>query len=264
MKKLLGLVLTTVIAVGFLSAFMAIGPISAQTLSWDFECHTHSHPSLDELTDNQIRAEYQSVDNAFTAHGYATPKHTSYPGGSIDRKGRVKAVTSEFRFSGRLVWGITNPYPITDWYELKAAQLKRTTAWNTIQGWINTCISENSLLVILTHDVKANPTIYGCTPEKLHQTLDYAIEKENAGLLEIVTIAEAYDYWSTATEGKAQVAFTFDDCWVTDYDNVYPMFKDHGVAGTSYIITGAIENDAWDDTADRLTWAMIDNMVNWV
>lgn len=42
-----------------------------------------------------------------------------------------------------------------------------------------------------------------------------------------------------------------------------PMFKQHGVAGTSYIITGAMEDDAWDDTDQRLAWAMIDNMVNW-
>ena len=262
MKKLFGLVLTTVIAAGFLGAFMAVGPISAQTLSWDFQCHTHSHPNLTKITENEIRAEMEAVNAAFTAHGYATPDHLAYPGGNHDET--VDAIVSEYRLSGRVVWGFMSTYPITDWYTLKGAQLKRITPWNKIKAWIDDCVADNALLVILTHDVSESPTIYGCTPEKLHQTLDYALEKENAGVLEVVTIAEAYDYWSTANEGKAMVVFSFDDCWKTDYDTVYPMFKDHGVAGTSYLITGAMENDAWDDTAQRLTWAMVDNMVNWV
>ncbi|MBA7618138.1 hypothetical protein ES703_25459 [subsurface metagenome] len=262
MKKLLGLVLTTVLAVGFLGAFMAVGPISAQTLSWNFECHTHTHPNLGQLSADEIRAELDAVDDAFTAHGYATPKHHAYPYGDHDEL--VESVVAEYRLSGRMVWGFMCTYPITNWYQLKGAQLKRSTPWNKIKRWIDDCVEDNALLVILGHDVKANPTIYGCTPEKLAQTLDYALEKQNAGLLEIVTIAEAYDYWSTAQEGKAMVVFTFDDCWVTDYDNVYPIFKERGVAGTSYIITGAMENENWDDTADRLTWAMVDNMVNWV
>jgi len=264
MKKLFGLVLTTVIAVGFLSTFVAVGPISAQTLSWDFQCHTHTHPWLDQLTDDEIRAQYETVDNIFTEHGLATPEHTAYPGGRTDHQGRVKAITAEYRLSGRVVWGDMSTFPITDWYTLRAAQLKSKTKMSDIQGWIDDCVADNALLVILTHDVKANPTSYGCTPETLAQALDYALGKENAGLLEVVTLKEAYDYWSTASEGKAMAVFTFDDCWVTDYDNVYPIFKQRGVAGTSYIITAAIENENWDDTADRLTWGMIDNMVNWV
>ncbi|MFB0499981.1 MAG: polysaccharide deacetylase family protein [Candidatus Hadarchaeaceae archaeon] len=263
MKKFFGLVLIVVFVVEF-GAFAAVGPTSAQTLSWDFQCHTHTHPWLDQLTDDEIRAQYEMVNDAFTAHGLATPEHTAYPGGRTDHKGRVKGITAEYRLSGRVVWGYMSTFPIEDWYTLRAAQLKSNTKISDIQGWIDDCVADNALLVILTHDVKAVPTSYGCTPEKLHQSLDYALGKENAGLLEVVTLTDAYDYWSTAQEGKAMVVFTFDDCWWTDYDNVYPMFKDHGVAGTSYIITAAIENVEWDDTEDRLTWAMIDDMVNWV
>jgi len=264
MKKLFGLVLTVVISVGFLSAFMAIGPTSAQTLSWDFQCHTHTHPWLDQLTDNEIRAQYESVNAAFTAHGLATPEHTSYPGGRLDKKGRVIAITSEYRLTGRVVWGEFNTWPWTDWYRLRAAQLKRTTSESTMKGWIDDAVADDSWLVVLTHDVKANPTGYGCTPAMLAYILDYALQKENEGVLQILTLSEAYDIWSGATQPEAAVSFTFDDSWVTDYENVYPMFKQRGIAGTSYVITASIENVEWDDTAQRLTWGMIENMVNWV
>lgn len=258
--KWAGLFLTAMLAVGVIGVLEAAEPISANPGStvWNFECHTHTHASLTQLTENEIRAELDAVDAAFTAHGLAIPKHHAYPFGNYDDT--VEAVLAEYRLSGRMVWGFMSTYPITNWYELKAAQLKRSTPLGKIQGWIDDCVEDAALLVILTHDVKADPTTYGCTPEKLHQSLDYAIGKQNAGLLEIVTIAEAYDYWSTASQGRAMVVFTFDDAWKSDYENVYPMFKDHGVAGTSYIITGAIENENWDDTADRLTWAMIEEM----
>ncbi len=258
--KWAGLVLTAMLVVGVIGVLEAVEPISADPGStvWNFECHTHSHANLTQLTENEIRAELEAVDAAFTAHGYATPKHHAYPFGGYGDE--VEAVLAEYRLSGRMVWGFMCTYPITNWYELKGAQLKKTTPLGKIQGWMDDCVADAALLVILTHDVSANPSNYGCTPELLHQTLDYAIEKQNAGLLEVVTIAEAYDYWSTAEQGKAMVVFTFDDAWKSDYENVWPMFKDHGVAGTSYIITGAIENVEWDDTADRLTWAMIEEM----
>ena len=264
MKKLFGLVLTAVIAVGFLSAFMAIGPISAQTLSWDFQCHTHTHPWLDQLTDDEIRAQYEAVNDAFTAHGLATPEHTAYPGGRLDKKGRVIAVTSEYRLTGRVVWGQHNTWPWDEWYRLRGAQLKKNTSERVMKGWIDEAVADDSWLVVLTHDVSASPSVYGCTPEQLAYILDYALQKENEGVLQILTLADAYDVWSGSTPPEAAVSFTFDDCWRTDYTTVYPMFKARNIAGTSYLITAAIDNVEWDDTEQRLTWAMVDDMVNWV
>ncbi len=264
MKKFFGSVLIVVLAVGFLGVSATVGPISAQVLSWDFECHTQSHPWLDRLTDSEIRAQYEMVNAAFVAHGLAIPKHTAYPGGRLDHKGRVVAVTSEYRLTGRVVYGEYNTWPWSDWYHLQAAQLKKNTSNNTMKSWIDTAVADGSWLVVLSHDVKANPTIYGCTPEQLAYFLDYAVQKQNEGALQILTLADAYDVWSGSTQPKATVTFTFDDGWVTDYENVYPMFKQRNIAGTSYIITGAIENAAWDDTAQRLTWSMVGTMANWL
>jgi hypothetical protein len=254
MKKLSGIILTAVLVVGILSALMPVMPASAEVVYWDFECHTYDHSWLDQLTDDQIRWQYEQVNAAFIAHGYPPPKHTAYPGGRLDKKGRVKAITAEYRLSGRVVWGEMSTYPITDWYELKAAQLKSNTKIGTIKGWIDQCIATNALLIILTHDVTEKPTSWGTTPTILAQAVDYAVEKQNTGLLWITTIEEAYNYWSTATQGKATCVFTFDDANESDYTNVYTIFKARGVRGTSYIVTSFI------DTAGHLTWAQIAQM----
>jgi len=258
MNKLSGIALTAVLVATILAMLIPVMPVSATTwdptLGWDFECHTNTHPWLDQLTDAQIRAEYEAVNNAFIAHGYTTPTQTAYPGGRLDKKGRVKAITAEYRNSGRVVWGTMETYPVPDWYELKAAQLKSNTKIGTIKGWIDQCISTNALLVILTHDVKDQPSSWGCTPAILTQAVDYAVQKQNAGQLSVWTMAQAYDYWSTATSGKATCVFSFDDNWATDYTTVYPIFKARGVKGTSYTITGMVGD------VDRLTWAQIDIM----
>lgn len=68
--------------------------------------------------------------------------------------------------------------------------------------------------------------------------------------------AEAYDYWSTATQGKAMVVVSFDDVWATDYTTVYPLFKARGLKGTSYIVPSFIGQPG------RLTWEQIHLMRN--
>jgi len=66
-----------------------------------------------------------------------------------------------------------------------------------------------------------------------------------------MTMAEAYDYWSNATEGKATVVVAFDDGWATDYTTVYSLFKERGLKGTSFLPTVFIGRRS------RLTWEQI-------
>jgi len=183
--------------------------------------------------------------------GY-TPQHLAYPygdyGKSATSKARIKAVVSQYRLSGRVVWGKMETYPILDWYVHKAAQLKRATGWRKIQAWVDDAILTNALLHIFTHDVSARPSSYSCTPEKLAMLLDYLVAQQTAGNLIVMTMAEAY----TSFDGsKAIVVISFDDAWATDYTTVYPLFTARGLKGTSYIITGLIGQ------TDRLTWDQI-------
>ena len=262
MKKLNTILLITVLVSVFLGVLMPMTTVSAATwdptLGWDFQCHSNTHPHFGQLTDAQIAAELQAVNDAFIAHGYPAPSHIAYPYGDYGKnartQARIKAVVSLYRLSGRVVWGDMETYPISDWYVHKAAQLKAKTGWRAIQGWVDDCITTNSLLHIFTHDVSAKPSSYGTTPEKLEQLLDYLKLKQDAGQLQVMTMAEAYDYWSTATQGKATVVVSFDDANESDYLVVYPMFKAQSLKGTSYIVTSFI------DQPGSLTWAEIAQM----
>lgn len=220
------------------------------SLGWDFECHSRTHSHLNLLTPNQIRWEMEQVNAAFTTHGYPTPKHHAYPYGDMDDK--VKAVLAEYRKSGRTISGNMETYPVPDWHALKAAEFRRGTKLPEAKGWVDDCIKNNALLVIFTHDVKEKSSYWGTSIKKLTQLLDYIVQKRDAGLLQVMTMAEAYDYWSTATKGKATVVVTFDDGWKTDYITVYPLFKERGLKGTSFLPTGLKRS--------RLTWDQIAQM----
>lgn len=250
----------------FVGVLIQVAPVSAgavqansatsatwnPSLGWDFECHTNTHPSLISLTDSQIRAEYQAVNDAFAAHGYPAPQHTAYPYGDYDS--RVMSITAEYRKSGRTVWGNMMTYPVANWYEVLAAQLVWNTTLVDIKGWVSSCVASNALLVIFTHDVSATPSEYGCTPAILTQMLDYLVQQQNSGKLTVMTMAQAYDYWSTATSGKATVVVCFDDANESDYLVVYPLFVARGLKGTSYIVTSVINDSG------QLSWAEIAKM----
>jgi peptidoglycan/xylan/chitin deacetylase (PgdA/CDA1 family) len=204
------------------------------------------------MTADEIRWEMEQVNVAFLAQGYDLPTQHAYPYGGFDDS--VKATVAEYRLGGRTVWNSMMTFPIQDWFDIKATELTETTTWDKITGLVEDCIANQTMLHMFTHRVSDSPGKYGCTPAKLTRFLDYLVEQQTAGLLEIVTMAEAYDCWSTAIEGHAMVVVSFDDANDSDYTIVYPLFQERGIKGTSYIVTGFIGKPGY------LTWTMIEEM----
>ena len=257
MRKEIGILLTSVLAIGLLGMLVTTAPVSATTwnptLGWDFECHTNTHANLKGSSEAVIRAELEAVNAAFASHGLPYPWHTAYPYGNYDLT--VEAIVAQYRKSGRTVSGNMETYPVPNWYELKCAQLKRNTRWPKLQAIVDKCIATNALLHIFTHDVAVKPSTWGAKLTVLIQLLDYLKAKQDLGQLTVMTMAEAYDVWSTATSSPGPtVVVSFDDAYETDFTTVYPLFKDRGLKGTSYIPTSFI------GTAGHLTWAQIANM----
>jgi len=254
-------ILASMLIGAILGVVMSAVPVSAQTLGttwdpslgWDFQCHTNTHANLKGSSETTIRAEFEAVNAAFMARGYPIPQHTAYPYGNYDLT--VEAIVSQYRKTGRTVSGNMETYPVLNWYELKAAQLKRNTRFPKLQAIVDQCIATNALLHIFTHDVSDKPSTWGAKTSVLIQLLDYLRAKQDAGELQVMTMAEAYDVWSTATTNpKATVVVSFDDAYETDYTTVYPLFKARGLKGTSYVATSFI------GTTGHLTWDEIATM----
>ena len=259
-KLYVNLVIAIVLVSVFAGALIQIKPVSAAStsatwnpsLGWDFESHSNTHPSFISLTVSQMKGELDAVNAAFEAHGYPPPQHFAYPYG--DYNAQVEQVVSTYYKSARTVSDNMTTFPVPDWYALNAAQLVSTTTWSDVTGWISQCIAQKALLVIFTHDLSANPSEYGCTPQMLTRILDYLVQEQNAGNITVMTMAQAYDYWSTAKAGKPTVVMCFDDANESDYTVAYPLFKARGLKGTSFIVTSYIDED------QQLSWAEIAEM----
>jgi peptidoglycan/xylan/chitin deacetylase (PgdA/CDA1 family) len=256
-KLYVNLVVAIVLVSMFGGALIQVKPVSAATgatwdpsLGWDFESHSNTHPYFTSLTVSQMKTELDAVNAAFKAHGYPPPKHFAYPYG--DYNDAVEQVVSTYYKSARTVSDNMTTFPVPNWYELNAAQLVPTTIWSDVTGWISQCIAQKGLLIIFSHDVSANPSDYGCTPQMLARILDYLVQEQNAGKITVMTMAQAYDYWSAAKAGKPTVVMCFDDANESDYTAVYPLFKARGLKGTSYIVTSYVDQDqqlSWKELA---------------
>ena len=250
-KKYVGITLVSMLIVGsFVSLVSPITPVAAQT-GWDFQCHTYTHPHLTRLSTSQIASEIQKVNDAFQAHGLPIPEHHAYPYG--DYNDTVINIVKQYRKSGRTVSDIMETYPVPDWYQLKAAEIRGNTDWATIQGWIDNAITAKGLLPIFTHRVTTPAQQYGCTPATLTQLCDYLVEKQNLGQLSVMTMAQAYNGF---TGNKAVVVLQFDDGWKTDYTTAWPILKQRGLAGTSFIYTQAIDGNWYDS----MNWTNVKEM----
>ena len=230
-------------------------PSPPPTEAWDFQCHTYTHPHLPNLTQAEIHSELQQVNDAFAAHGLPTPQHHAYPFGEYNAT--VKSIVAQYRESARTVAGGIESFPVSDWHEMMAYEIQAWTAWSTIKGWVDSCIANGGLLNIFSHRVMDPAPQYGMTPTMLDQLLDYLVEKQNAGQLQVMTMKDAYDLWSTAvTEPTPTVVVAFDDGWLSDYDNAWPLFKEHDLVGTSYIYPYPMD-DMW---SEFMGWAQIEEM----
>ncbi len=210
---------------------------------WNFECHSYTHPQ------SITASEMQQVNDAFAAHGLPAPLHHAYPFGNVNQ-----SVAAAYRLSGRTVGGIMETaYPVPNWYQLKATEIQSGTAWSTIQGWVDQCISQVGMLHIFSHRVTDPAPQYGMTPAMLNQLLDYLVTKQNAGQLTVMTMRDAYDAWN----GTAPiVVISFDDGWLSDYTTTWGIFKAHGLLGTSYIYPQPMD-EMW---TEFMSWALVEEM----
>ncbi len=217
--------------------------------AWDFQDHTVDHSILTTLSDNEIVDQLTSMNDIFEAHGLPEPLHLAYPWGYYDDD--VVNIVSQYRLSGRTAsYGYPPNNP--DWYRLPVVSIVRGSELSVIIDEIDRAVQLKGLMGIFTHYVAPDGD---CTPEMLEAILDYLVDQQNAGNLQVMTMSQARSQFDGQ---KAVVVFSFDDAWATDYTTVWPMFMERGLAGTSYIFADAVNYDEPD--SPFLNWDMIAEM----
>ncbi len=157
---------------------------------WDIGCHTHTHPWLTALTDDEIRDEMQAVDAAFLAAGFEPPLHHAYPFTAYDQ--RVKNIVAAYRLTAR-----GGEYPAGDfnrsdppWHSLPALRIYigDEAYFERIKKRIDLAAAQKETLILYTHRLTEDPGPYDTDPYYFAKLLDHI---DSLGI-ETVTMSYLY------------------------------------------------------------------------
>ena len=157
---------------------------------WDIQCHSHNHHRLTELTEPEIRAELEKVNDFFKVNSLPLPRHHAFPEGAYNNL--VKKIVAEYRLSSRSVDpGFIYTYDSIDLgsYAAFHGDMQIDKDLTRIIAAIEETIFKNGIIVLYIHKiVQSGPSRYECLRSLLEELLDFII---SSGIT-AVTVSEMY------------------------------------------------------------------------
>jgi len=116
--------------------------------------------------------------------------------------------------------------------------------------------------ILMYHYISASPSVqdrirYGLSvpPEMFEAQVKLLSENGYT----TISLRDLYNYLAIGTDLPANpIVLTFDDGYVDNYTNAFPILQKYGMTGTFFVLTGPAD----DGEAAYLTWDMITEMSN--
>ena len=146
--------------------------------------HTFSHVSSNDVTTENYLSEIEKNQAALSALGLPRSRHFAYPFGHVTPELK-RALKHKFE----TLRGVINYNKSSqDANLVNATRVYSGKDLNTAIEAINQAKSEPCWLHLFTHDVRENPSIYGCTPNEF-QSVVAAVKATG---LPVLTVDTAY------------------------------------------------------------------------
>lgn len=151
-------------------------------LGHEVACHTFSHLDCGKARAWAIAAEIKANAQALKAIGVA-PETFAYPYGDVSPA--AKGLINDGYLAGRaLHHGLITTG--TDLNQAPAVGIEGKDGETVARDWMRRAAAEKAWLVLYTHDVRHNPSEWGCTPQALERLIIEALDQH----FDIVTFAE--------------------------------------------------------------------------
>ena len=133
-------------------------------------CHTRDHIDCHRASDEALLADTADNVAALTVLG-AAPRHFAFPYGEVSphakallapRYGSLRGVHAGMVHEG------------SDLNQLPAVGIEGEDGETVARRWIDRAVDENAWLILFTHDVRENPSAWGCTPAALDRLAAHA------------------------------------------------------------------------------------------
>jgi peptidoglycan/xylan/chitin deacetylase (PgdA/CDA1 family) len=147
-------------------------------------CHTSGHLDCGKATTEALEADLDANAKMLSRWGERDLESFAYPYGDV--AARAKALLGE-RFSTvrALHHGVIEKG--SDLNQLPAVGIEGADGEDVARRWMQTALAKSAWLILFTHDVRPEPSPWGCMPQTLARLADEAM---TAGF-EILTVRDA-------------------------------------------------------------------------
>jgi len=146
--------------------------------------HTFSHLSSNGVSTDTYIADIERNQNALQALGLPRSRHFAYPYGHVS-----PALKKALRTRFKTLRGVLSPTtPSQDANLLKAVRVYSGERFEMALNHIKTAKTEPQWLNLFTHDVRENPSNFGCTPDEFLKIVMAVREND----LRVMTVDDAY------------------------------------------------------------------------
>ncbi|ESQ93784.1 polysaccharide deacetylase family protein [Asticcacaulis benevestitus] len=149
----------------------------------EIACHTHDHIDCGQSSAATIAADLDRNREAFAASGFPVATTFAYPYGDVSPHAK-SILKNRFTAARALHHGqITTG---TDLNQAPAVGIEGADGEEVAMTWLKRAAAQKAWLVLYTHDVREQPSGWGCTPDVLDRLVSTALEMGFEG----VTFAE--------------------------------------------------------------------------
>lgn len=146
-------------------------------------CHTFSHLNCGAAPAGLATGDVENNRQALAALGAPEPVSFAYPYGEVSGPAKA-ALGARFALLRALHHGLVRQG--SDLNQAPAVGIEGPGGETVARRWLQRALDERAWLILYTHDVRAEPSPYGCTPAALERLVDAA----QAGGAAVVTVAE--------------------------------------------------------------------------
>lgn len=149
----------------------------------EIACHTHSHLDCGRATAADIAQNLDLSASAFRQMDLPQAQTFAYPYGDVSPQAK-SVLNDRFLAARALHHGLITPG--ADLNQIPAVGIEGKDGEQTATDWLIRAEDETAWLVLYTHDVRENPSDWGCTPRTLERLVVRALDMG----FDIVTCAE--------------------------------------------------------------------------
>jgi peptidoglycan/xylan/chitin deacetylase (PgdA/CDA1 family) len=149
----------------------------------EIACHTWSHLDCGRAAADAIATDADRNQEALTALGLGAPATFAYPFGEVSVPAK-RTLGGRFGLLRALHHGLVETG--TDLNQAPAVGIEGKAGEAAASRWIEAAARRNAWLILYSHDVRSEPSPWGCSPQALERLAGSVVK---AGF-DVVTVAE--------------------------------------------------------------------------